>query len=167
MRKALTLLSLFVDKLEEIIIGVSMLVMTIICFGNVLVRYVFGGSWAFTEEVLIILFVYNSLIGASLALKRNKNMNFSALVERFGTKQKMIADLFIALCTIIMMLVLFIYGWKMCYNQYLYGVKTPSLNLPEYVGGASILFSSVLITIRSVQQFLNAHILKKKVDETN
>lgn len=164
MRKTIAFI---VDKFEEIIIGVSMLVMTFICFGNVLVRYVFGGSWAFTEEILIILFVYNSLVGASLALKRNKNMNFSALIDRFGPKQRMVADLFVAICSVIMMVILFIYGWKMCYNQYLFGVKTPSLNLPEYLGGASILFSSVLISIRSVQKFLGDHIMKKEMEKTS
>ena len=55
-----------IDMLEETFVVVSLAVMVFINFGNVLSRYFIHASWAFSEELVVILFVYNSFFAASI-----------------------------------------------------------------------------------------------------
>ncbi len=142
------------DYTEEIIIGISMFVMIAINFGNIVARYVFSVSWAFSEEILIILFVYNSLIGASMAFKRKKHTGFTALTDRLPKKCQKVVKIMVIVGTITMMAILFYFGTKMCLNQAKYGLKTSALSIPEYLAGASIPISAIMIVIRMIQNLV-------------
>ncbi len=58
------------DKFEEYLVAISLFIMTVIAFANVLSRKVFEASWSFTEEITANLFILSSLIGASIAARR-------------------------------------------------------------------------------------------------
>ena len=139
------------DYTEEIFIGISMFIMIAINFGNIVARYVFSVSWAFSEEILIILFVYNSLLGASMAFKRKKHTGFTALADKLPKKWQKIFKILVSIGIVVMMVILFYYGTKMCLNQAKYELKTSALGIPEYLAGASIPISALMIVIRMIQ----------------
>lgn len=139
------------DYTEEIVIGCSMFVMILINFGNIVARYVFNASWAFSEEILIILFVYNSLLGASIAFKRRKHTGFTGVVEKLPHGLQKLLNLIVVVGIITMMIFLLYFGAQMCINQAKYGLKTSALGIPEYFAGATIPISAFLIIIRTIQ----------------
>ena len=59
-----------IDNIEEIICLISLSVMTLLTFANVVTRYVFNFSMNFAEEISTYMFVLLSLFGASIAAKR-------------------------------------------------------------------------------------------------
>ena len=65
MKKAQSVL----DKIETVILCVTLFVMLIITAGNVLSRKLLGSSLAFVEELTVILFIFSSLVGAGVAAK--------------------------------------------------------------------------------------------------
>lgn len=141
------------DYTEEVFLGISMIFMVVICFGNVLARYAFHASWGFSEELLVILFVYNSLIGASMATRKKMHMGFTALLDKLPIQWRKVGQSIVYLSIIVMMGFLLVYGFGMCRNQYMYHLKTSALRLPEYMAGASIPISAVLIIIRTIQNW--------------
>ena len=74
------------DHIEEIIGGVCLGIMVTIAFINVLTRYLFKYSMAFTEELTLYLFVWATLMGASIAFREGSNIAVSFLYDRFGRK---------------------------------------------------------------------------------
>ena len=54
-----------IDNIEEIICLISLSVMTLLTFANVVTRYVFNFSMNFAEEISTYMFVLLSLFGAS------------------------------------------------------------------------------------------------------
>lgn len=130
-----------------------MVVMVAINFGNVLSRYFIHASWAFSEELMVILFVYNSFLGASVAFKRGAHLGFTVLTDLFSPDIKKFIISFTALATTSLLLLLTWFGIEMVRNQMLFDQRTPALGLPEWVAGLSIPFGSLLIIIRVIQSY--------------
>lgn len=55
---------------EKLVLSVTLLVVTLLTFGNVLSRYVLPTSWSFTEELTINVFVLLSLLGAAVCARQ-------------------------------------------------------------------------------------------------
>ncbi|MFH1154764.1 MAG: TRAP transporter small permease [Pseudomonadota bacterium] len=139
------------DSLEELLIVVSLLVMVAINFGNVLSRYFIHASWAFSEELMVILFVYNSFLGASVAYKRGSHLGFTVLTDVFPPKIKNLVICFTGSVTIALLLLLTWFGMEMVKNQVMFDQRTPALGWPEWIAGVSIPLGSLLIIFRVAQ----------------
>ena len=139
------------DGLEEMLIVVSLVIMVAINFGNVLSRYFIHASWAFSEELMVILFVYNSFLGASVAFKRGAHLGFTVLTDLFPPSAKRLTIYFSSTLTTGLLLILAWYGIEMVKNQVIFGQRTPALGMPEWVAGVSIPLGSLLVITRVVQ----------------
>ena len=138
----------YVDMLEETFVVVSLAVMVFINFGNVLSRYFIHASWAFSEELVVILFVYNSFFAASIAYRRNAHLGFTFLVERLGRRGRKLAAVFSTTLTVILMSLLVKYGVDMLQSQIMFDQRTPAMGLPEWVAGISVPLGALIIIVR-------------------
>jgi len=129
--------------------------MVAINFGNVLSRYFIHASWSFSEELMVILFVYNCFLGASVAYKRGAHLGFTVLTDLFPPSKKILTIYFTGIVTVALLVVLAWFGVKMVQSQILYGQKTPALGWPEWVAGISVPFGSLLIILRVIQFHFN------------
>lgn len=139
------------DYLEELLIVVSLAVMVAINFGNVISRYCIHASWAFSEELMVILFVYNSFLGASVAYKRGAHLGFTVLTDIFPRKARKIVIGVTAVVTVALLSLLVWSGVEMVKDQVLFNQRTPALGLPEWVAGVSIPLGSLLVIVRVIQ----------------
>ncbi len=70
----------FSDRIEENFIAITLGLMTLITFANVLVRYLGNGNILWALETTVFLFAWLVLIGASYAVKKNLHMGVDILV---------------------------------------------------------------------------------------
>ena len=75
----------FWGHFEEVACVVIFTVMTLIAFGNILSRYLFKYSFAFTEELVVSLFVWLTLLGAGAAFRYGSHLGFTLLAENDAT----------------------------------------------------------------------------------
>ena len=127
--------------------------MVAINFGNVVSRYFIHASWAFSEELMVILFVYNSFLGASVAYKRNAHLGFTVLTDLFSPGSKKKVACLTCILTSTLMLLLAWFGMEMVKNQMIFDQRTPALGMPEWVAGVSIPLGATLIIFRVVQSY--------------
>ena len=139
------------DYLEEGLIALSLAVMVMINFGNVLSRYVFHASWSFSEELMVILFVYNSFLGAALAYRRGAHMGFTILTDSLGGRARKAIVVITTALTLALMGLLANYGAEMVRGQMEYGQRTPALGLPEALAGMAVPLGALLISFRVIQ----------------
>ncbi len=71
-------------RLLEGVTVVCLVLMVILVFGNVVLRYVFNSGIAFSEEVSRWLFVWLTFLGAIVALREHGHLGTEALVARLG-----------------------------------------------------------------------------------
>ncbi|NIA10114.1 MAG: TRAP transporter small permease subunit [Nitrospiraceae bacterium] len=70
-------------KIDEIIMGILLFVMATIAFVNVLGRYLFHYSLAFTEEIGVNFFVWITILGIGVAFERGSHLGMVSLFNKF------------------------------------------------------------------------------------
>lgn len=151
MKKALRFIN---EHIEEVILVPGFAIMLFINFANVLSRYVFKNSWAFTEEVEVILFVYITFFGASVAARQRQHLGFTLLRDESPTFLKMIIDTTITIAILIFLCLMIYYGIKVGQNQVKYNSTTAALRIPMVYANASIPMSGLFIIIRTIQVYI-------------
>ncbi len=74
--------------LDELLGAFFLGVMSLITFVNVVNRYLFSKSLAFSEEVVVNLFVWITLLGVSIAFRRGSHLQMTNLYDKFSPKLK-------------------------------------------------------------------------------
>ena len=64
-----------------------------ICFAQVVARYVFNASFSWAEEVSVILMVWATWVGASLAVKQGTHLRILIVVDKVEPTTKVILQL--------------------------------------------------------------------------
>lgn len=126
------MLKFIFNRFEEIIGTVCLAIMVTIDFINVLTRYVFKYSMAFTEELTLYLFVWVTMMGASLAFREGGNMAVSFLYDHFSRGTKKILILLSALISIVFFVVLGYYGILQIIDEIDFQAMTEAIELPMW-----------------------------------
>ncbi|HJW57757.1 MAG TPA: TRAP transporter small permease [Burkholderiaceae bacterium] len=82
-------LSRGVSRVLEVTIVACLAIMSILVFGNVVLRYAFDSGIAWSEELARLVFVWLIFLGAILASREHAHIGFDTLVTRlpdFGKK---------------------------------------------------------------------------------
>ncbi len=140
-----------INNFEEYFLAISLVIMVSINFGNVLSRYFIHASWAFTEELLVILFVWNTMLASAVAFKHGAHLGLSVVTDLFPEKFQKYVVIFGAALTIGLMALLARYGVDMVANQIKYNQRTAAMDLPEWIASISITFGSLVIILRVIQ----------------
>jgi C4-dicarboxylate transporter DctQ subunit len=143
------------DYIEEGIIVIGLAVMTAMNFINVLSRYFFHQSISYTEEVVIIIFVWVTMMGISAGYKRHAHLGMSFVTDHLPAAGKRVAILFSAICSIVLIVFLVYYGREMVLNQIRFHSKTTALRLPTYIQGLAMPTGGVFMGIRTIQAFVD------------
>lgn len=136
---------------EDWVVILSFMVIVIVTFINVLSRYIFQASLAFTEEITINLLVVLTMMGAVVGIRLGAHLGFTYIVENVkGSARKSLIIIGSALM-IVFLAVLLIWGGEMMINQAIRGRATPSLGIPQWLFTLSIPLAGLFGIIRSIQ----------------
>ena len=101
------------NEVVKYLAAVLLASMTLLVFLQVLFRYVLNHPLDWSEELSSFAFVWMSLLGASIGLKRNEHPRLDLIVNLFPSKtQKTIAGLY-NIAILFLLAVLFIYGVRL------------------------------------------------------
>ncbi|WP_413332336.1 TRAP transporter small permease [Brevibacterium sp. GP-SGM9] len=136
---------------EDWVVILSFMVIVIVTFINVLSRYIFQSSLAFTEEITINLLVVLTMMGAVVGIRLGAHLGFTYLVENAKATTRRTLILVSTALMIVFLAVLLIWGGEMMINQAIRGRATPSLGFPQWLFTLSIPLAGLLGIIRSIQ----------------
>jgi TRAP-type C4-dicarboxylate transport system permease small subunit len=132
---------------ERFLMAMAMGVLCLLTMANVLVRYFTDISFAFTEEISVVLLVVMTLVGASHAFARRHHIAigwFVQQVPRLRTAAMHLATL----SSLLMFSLLSWYGTRMAWDDYRFEVTTPSLGVPQWWYTIWLPLLSALIVVR-------------------
>jgi TRAP-type C4-dicarboxylate transport system permease small subunit len=138
--------------IERVVLALVMALLCLITMANVVVRYFTNVSFAFTEEISVVLLVVMTLVGASTAFYRGQHISILFLVERFSEPARSRFALFGLAASTLMFALLTWYGTRMAWDDYRYEVTTPALGLPQWIYSAALPVLSLLIILRLLGQ---------------
>ena len=135
------------SSVERLLMAVTMGAICALTMVNVLVRYFSDFSFAFTEEITVVLMVIMTLVGASHAFGSNHHIAISFFVERNPAWRDAARRLACG-CSLLMFGLLAWYGVRMTWDDYKFEVTTPSLGVPQWWYSIWLPLLSLLIIAR-------------------
>lgn len=137
-------------RIEEAIAAAAMALICVITFANVVVRYLTDASFAFTEEISVFLLVVLTLVGASAAFARDRNIRVDFFVLKLPRAVQWALDLAgMALSAVLFTMVAW-FGWRFFLDDWKYETTSPGLGIPQAAYSIWLTVLSVLIVARIV-----------------
>jgi len=144
----------FLDKIltffEEWTLFVTVIVALVALFVNVVLRYGFNYSLAWSEELVREVIIYTTFIGCSAAVKNRSMIKIDASVQLLP-KLKMPLTYFSNFVTMIFAGMMIYYGWLMVIMQYRTDQKTIIMEIPLVILYAILPLMGVMMLIRTIQ----------------
>jgi TRAP-type C4-dicarboxylate transport system permease small subunit len=134
---------------ERGLMAATMGLLCLITMANVLVRYFTDMSFAFTEEFSIALMVIMTLVGAAHAFTTRHHIAIVFFAERVAALRR-IAPWLAAGCSLLMFSLLAVFGARMAWEDYEFGVTSPSLGLPQWWYTIWLPILSVFVVLRLI-----------------
>lgn len=145
------MLDVILRRVENALIAITFLFITLLAFANVVARYVFHASFSFTSELLVNLAVLLTMVGAAAATRLGTHPAFTLL--RDSSRGVLRKALVVIVC--VGMLVFFaIFLWlgvETALKQLESGRLTPALQIPQWIFSMGLPFGALLGVIRTVQ----------------
>jgi TRAP-type C4-dicarboxylate transport system permease small subunit len=140
----------FLRRFEEIV-GVACLgIMVTVAFMNVLTRYFFRYSMAFTEEITLYLFVWVVMMGTSIAFREGSNMAVTLFYERFRREHRKYLALFASLLSTVFFVILAYFGIREVMDEIDMNAMTEAIEMPIWWFTSAMPIASVLILFRII-----------------
>lgn len=135
---------------EEWTLLITVLVALVALFVNVVLRYGFSYSLAWSEELVRIVIIYTTLIGCSVAIRDRSMIKIDALVQLFP-KLKTPLDYLSHCATLIFAGMMMYYGWQMAALQARTHQKTIIMQIPLVYLYAILPLMGGLMLVRTLQ----------------
>lgn len=141
------------DHLEELFGSVLLAVMATISFVNVVIRYITSYSFAFTEEIVLNLFVWVILLGISYGYRTRSHLVMSFVYDYAPTGvQKFFLHCSNAL-SIGFFLMLFYWSALQVIDEFQLQTRSDALEAPAWIYTMCMPLFSLLIIFRIAQTY--------------
>lgn len=143
----------FIDEnFEEVILVALLVVMSVLMFVNVVLRYVFKAGIVWSDEVCRYCFVITAFLGVPYCLRKRSIMRMDSVQKALPFKARFIVETFVnAVIT-----AFFVYYSVTCITtiqkQHRIGSETEILLFPMYIIYTIIFICYALSVIRAVQK---------------
>ncbi|MBV2182700.1 MAG: TRAP transporter small permease [Castellaniella sp.] len=104
--------ALHITKGFEVLIVISLAVMGVLVFGNVVLRYAFNSGIAISEELSRLLFVWLIFLGAVLASARRIHIGFDTLLRHVGPGLRRTLQVFNGVLILAGCAIFIVGGWE-------------------------------------------------------
>lgn len=146
----------FLDKVlsffEEWTLFISVLVALVALFFNVVLRYGFNYTLAWSDELVREVIIYTTFIGCSVAVKNRSLIRIDASVQLLP-KLKIPLTFFSNFVVMIFAIMMIYYGWLMAALQVQTQQKTIIMQIPLVYLYAILPLMGIMMLIRVIQVF--------------
>ncbi|NSX03521.1 TRAP transporter small permease [Cupriavidus gilardii] len=137
-------------RIEDWIGIVVMMLLVVITFANVVVRYLTDESFAWTEEFSVFLMIVLALVGGSAAVARDRHIRIEFFFERGSAARQRRLAVVSALAVAIMFIALAVLGARITWDEYTYGETSPGIGVPSWWYSVWLPLLSACIALRAL-----------------
>jgi TRAP-type C4-dicarboxylate transport system permease small subunit len=163
MKKLIDAVDKVLSFFEEWTLFITVMVAMVSLFFNVVLRYGFSYSLAWSEELVREVIVYTTFIGCSVAVKNRSTIRVDALVQLVPVL-KYPLTIFSYLVHLVFALMMVYFGWLLAVLQVESDQKTLILQVPTVVLYAILPLMGVLMLLR-VLMVMHADIEERRAQK--
>lgn len=154
------------DSLEETLMVITLILMTVIMGIQVFSRYALGASLSWSEELTRYLFVWEGFLSVSYCTKKCISIKIEQFVAMFPRRGKGIFKLVNHTFELIFFFYLIPFAVKYLISAVESGQVSPACHIPMYYVQAAPLVSFVLVAIRIMQRwYAELQVVRRKEGE--
>ncbi len=132
-------IDILLNKFEEIIMVAGGLLMVFMNFANVVCRYLLPATpFSYTEELVVLLFVWVSMFGISFAYRRGAHTLLTILSDSLPRGFQIILIVFSTFASMLLMFLIAKSGYGMVVNQIKYNQMLPGMKIPAATMGWAV-----------------------------
>ena len=143
-------LDTIVTNIEEWTLFIIVIAALLSLFANVVLRYGFNYTLAWSEELVRIVIIYSTFVGASVAVKQRAMIKIDAVVQIFP-KLKPGLTFYSNILMLIFACMMVYYGYEMTHLQFITNQKTIIMQIPLVIIYSIMPLMGVMVFIRTVQ----------------
>lgn len=139
---------------EDWLAAAAMLLLVVITFSNVLVRYLTNQSFAWSEELSVSLMVILTMAAAGAAVARDRHIRIEFFIDRaraIGRRRLMLLS---SAATIVAFGILSALATRFAYDDYRYEVTSPGIGIPQWWYSIWLPLLAIVIMFRAIQVFV-------------
>lgn len=143
------------DKLEEYICSIALLLSAIVLFVNIVLRYFFSAGLPWAEELVRYLIVVVTFVGLSIGVRDKATISMDILLQitKKGTRRKI--EIAINLISSIFSLCLAVISFQFAIQTKSFGQITSAMQLPFYILYLILSFGSIICAMRYFEVFIS------------
>lgn len=148
--KILNVIDKILTFFEEWTLFLSVAAALVALFFNVILRYGFNYTLAWSEELVREVIIYTTFIGLGVAIRNGSMIKIDALVQLVPVLKTPLSY-FSNLVTIVFALMMLYYGWKIAELQVITNQKTIILQIPLVYLYAIVPIMGATVLLRTIQ----------------
>ena len=144
------------DKFEEYLLIGSLVFNVLLIFSQILMRTIFNYSLSWTEELSRYIFIWQTWLGTSIALKYKQHIRVEILINIFKkAKNKKILEISVNLIWIAFSIFLLYAGTLLCKSMIARNVLSSGMRIPLVFVYSCLPISSLIVLIRLINDSIN------------
>lgn len=152
-------------KLESLVMSVILMFVTLLTFANVCVRYLSDGQFAWSEELVVNLFVILIMMGCGLCAREGSLITLSLVFDLVKMKAKKVLVAIGSVVNLAFWIILMYTGIEKVITQMANGKRTPSLMIPEWIFTAFLPIGCIFLILHTIEYCID--FLAKKEEVAN
>ena len=144
------------DKFEEYLLIGSLVFNVLLIFSQIFMRTIFNYSLSWTEELSRYIFIWQTWLGTSIALKYKQHIRVEILINIFKkAKNKKILEISVNLIWIAFSIFLLYAGTLLCKSMIARNVLSSGMRIPLALIYSCLPISSLIVLIRLINDSIN------------
>ncbi|MCX8118650.1 MAG: TRAP transporter small permease [Desulfobacterota bacterium] len=139
------------SHLEEVLCVFLFGLMGLILFVNIVSRYLLKFSLAFTEELVVSLFVWVTLLGSAIAFRQGTHLSFTFLTDRLPLKARKLLLWISALLGAILFALLIYFSILQIKEEVALKITSSGIGVPQWWYTIGMPIWSLLVIFRIFQ----------------
>lgn len=141
-------------NLEEFILVIFLIAMTLIMGIQVLCRYVLGMSLSWSEELTRYLFIWSGFLSVSYCTKKCLSIKIEQFVAIFPRRGKAIFKVINHTFELVFFVYMIPFAWSYMMSSVHSGQLSPACGIPMYYVQAAPLVAFILVAFRVLQRWI-------------
>lgn len=148
-----------IEKTLKYLVIAILIIMTVVTFYQVVLRYVFQSATIWSEELTIYLHVWLVMLASAIAIRSKRHIRIDFFVNSLGVKGKFIMEMFGLI--LILLFLLFFFKEGVSIVQSTFNAETYSLKIPMAypymalpIGAGLMILFVIEMMIGQIKQFL-------------
>jgi TRAP-type C4-dicarboxylate transport system permease small subunit len=130
------------------VVGTLLAAMATLVFLNVVMRYVFNNSIAWTEEISRYIMIWTTYLGAGLALREGRHVAIEFVQDRLPSPLRRAMRVFVA--TLMLTFMALLVYWGFVYAQEAWSQYTAVTNLPQGAFYLAVPIGAIIFSLHLV-----------------